>query len=733
MAYNTTAEANGISIVNNTQAKIDYPGVYNIQFSAQLDKLSSNSTDITIWLRVNGNNVPYSNTNMNIQGSEAKQVAAWNWILSFNAGDYFEIAWSSPSTGVRLLAETNLINPTRPDIPSVILTVQQVMYSQSAQTATAAIPTGSAASTTTATANSTTYVELMTTTVNLSQANVIHGVATANFTSATAASVAGFRVVIETPEVTNVTVLADVAGSLNNKYFTFNKTSGAFYVWYNVGGLGVDPAPGGTGIPVAIATNSTAAQVASATITALASHGGQAVSYQPTQVRIINVLGGSVADATTGTSGFTILVEQQGAATSNGANINQALQNTTDTYNVAAQHFYSAPGGGWFHVKAQVQRVSGTGTVTFVRGSIFGQGQQAYINPNSPSRILYVSKNGSDSLGDGTFSKPLATIGRACAIANLSSVDYNAPYAILVAPGNGSTTYSETAPITISRGGISIICMGGQGFKPVQTSLSGSFVVNMSGSNLFFSVCGFEINCPSTAAWNSQPAAIYVTGSSSQRVFAANMVINSNASTRHAVFCDNPSATIFASQSELKSGTSGTANLAPVNMAAGSLTTYDCNVADRQSGNVGTGIILGGSSAVTLWGGDVAGKVSKTSNSSSLLAYNGTLFSSGTNSAIETQASSGTGSLILNNAVIASSATYAISGSETALLGLVTYSGTYSLDPSLALTIYRSDVNQKFRTSLSGNWSTSVPETVNEAIDRISSLLVTLNSGNPIP
>lgn len=597
-----------------------------------------------------------------------------------------------------------------------------------------AIPTGSAASAVAATSNSTTYVEAMAATVILSQANVIHGVASANFTALTAAAVAGLRVVVETPEVTNITAVDDVAGSLNSKYFTFNKTSGAFYVWYNVSGGGVDPAPGGTGIPVAIATNATAAQVASATITALATHGGQAVSGYPTQIRIVNAIGGVVTDATAGTSGFTVIVEQQGAATSTGANINQALQNTTDTFNATAQHFYSAPGGGWFHVKAQIQRVSGTGTVNFVRGAIFGQGQQALTNPTNPSRIVYVSKNGSDSFGDGSWSKPYATIGKACTIVQALSSDYNFPYAIAVAPGNGSTTYSETAPISITRGGISIICMGGQGFKPVQTALSGSFIVNMSGSNLFFSICGFEINCPSTANWNTQPASIYVTGSNTQRVFIANAVINSNASTRHAIYCDNANATVFASQSEIKVGTSGTANLVAINMVNGLFTGYNCNTANRQSGNVGQAITLNNNATMTLWGGDVAGSVNKASNTSNLLVYNGTLISSGTNAAIATQASASTGSVILNNAVLTSTATYAVSGSETLLIGLASYTNTSALDPSLAVTVYQSDVNQKFRTAIAGNWATSVPNTVNAAIDRIASQVVALTPGSlPIP
>jgi len=66
----------------------------------------------------------------------------------------------------------------------------------------------------------------------------------------------------------NLTTLADVAGSLNNKTFLINsgQNEKQFYVWYNVGGTGVDPEiPGRTGIEVPVAFNDPAG------ITALAS------------------------------------------------------------------------------------------------------------------------------------------------------------------------------------------------------------------------------------------------------------------------------------------------------------------------------------------------------------------------------------------------------------------------------------------------------------------------------
>ena len=96
-------------------------GIYNFQFSAQLDKTGGGKASIWIWPRINGVNVPDSATKIVIQGSTDEVVPAWNFLLVMKAGDYFELAWQSNDTGVIVLAEAAASN--YPGIPSIILTV----------------------------------------------------------------------------------------------------------------------------------------------------------------------------------------------------------------------------------------------------------------------------------------------------------------------------------------------------------------------------------------------------------------------------------------------------------------------------------------------------------------------------------------------------------------------------------------------------------------------------------
>ena len=95
--------------------------VYNVQFSAQLDKTGGGASAVYIWLRVNGVSLDNSASKVVIDGPNSEMIPAWNWVVTLNAGDYIEIAWSSPDTNVVLAA--NAASGSIPAIPSVIVTV----------------------------------------------------------------------------------------------------------------------------------------------------------------------------------------------------------------------------------------------------------------------------------------------------------------------------------------------------------------------------------------------------------------------------------------------------------------------------------------------------------------------------------------------------------------------------------------------------------------------------------
>jgi hypothetical protein len=125
MTFNTTDASNGVSIGSPTsRLVVDNQGVYNVQFSAQLDETSGGTANIYIWLRKNGTNVANTASTVAIQGTAARTVAAWNFIIQLEPTNYVELMWASDSANTRLLAAS--ATSVWPAIPSVICTITQV-------------------------------------------------------------------------------------------------------------------------------------------------------------------------------------------------------------------------------------------------------------------------------------------------------------------------------------------------------------------------------------------------------------------------------------------------------------------------------------------------------------------------------------------------------------------------------------------------------------------------------
>jgi hypothetical protein len=129
MSFNTTDISNGVSISGstnpfNTYIKTENAGIYDIQFSAQIDKTDGGSDDVVIWLRKNGIDLTDTATTLTLPTNNSKVVAAWNFFVNSAANDYYQLIWYSADTSLRILAE--VAGGGHPGIPSVIATVNRV-------------------------------------------------------------------------------------------------------------------------------------------------------------------------------------------------------------------------------------------------------------------------------------------------------------------------------------------------------------------------------------------------------------------------------------------------------------------------------------------------------------------------------------------------------------------------------------------------------------------------------
>jgi len=135
MTLNTTDFANGVSISSSKITAVN-PGVYNLQFSAQLENNDTAPQDVYIWLRQGNDGGAASD----IVGSTGKVgmparksagdpfhgIYGWNYFLSMQANDYVQIYWSTTNANVTIQYYPASGTPTKPSTQSVVATLSFV-------------------------------------------------------------------------------------------------------------------------------------------------------------------------------------------------------------------------------------------------------------------------------------------------------------------------------------------------------------------------------------------------------------------------------------------------------------------------------------------------------------------------------------------------------------------------------------------------------------------------------
>ena len=129
--FDTTEEANGVYLANDSRIYVRNYGIYNVQFSLQLVNNDNAAQYADVWFRVNNTDVPRSASRFDIPARKAENdpshvIGTVNTFLELQAGDYVEIAGTTSDTDVALehYAADTII--PRPAIPAAILTVQYI-------------------------------------------------------------------------------------------------------------------------------------------------------------------------------------------------------------------------------------------------------------------------------------------------------------------------------------------------------------------------------------------------------------------------------------------------------------------------------------------------------------------------------------------------------------------------------------------------------------------------------
>lgn len=131
ITFNTTDFSNGVTIASNSRITVAETGIWNCQFSIQVTNTTNAPQDVDIWFRKNGTNIDNSNSRFGFAPRKDASdpyhtIAALNFFVSLNATDYLEIMWRPTDVGVIIEHYAAGTSPTRPAIPSAIVTMSFV-------------------------------------------------------------------------------------------------------------------------------------------------------------------------------------------------------------------------------------------------------------------------------------------------------------------------------------------------------------------------------------------------------------------------------------------------------------------------------------------------------------------------------------------------------------------------------------------------------------------------------
>lgn len=133
VTYNVPALQQAVEVRSGSQIWFQYPGQYLVTFSLMFTNRGNDSQIIEVWAKDGAANYPLSNTRLDI--AARKSMSVWSHAVATITGiftvdnpdnDYLAIAWWSDGADVFLEHYAAGTNPTRPAIPSVILTVNFV-------------------------------------------------------------------------------------------------------------------------------------------------------------------------------------------------------------------------------------------------------------------------------------------------------------------------------------------------------------------------------------------------------------------------------------------------------------------------------------------------------------------------------------------------------------------------------------------------------------------------------
>ena len=131
LTLSNTDFTNGVTLATGSKITVANAGIYNLQFSVQIENFDNAPQDMYIWLKQNGTDIVGST---GVVGSLARKSAidpahdikGWNYFLSMAANDYVQIYWSPTIATLTIPTYAASGAPTKPSTASVVATLSFV-------------------------------------------------------------------------------------------------------------------------------------------------------------------------------------------------------------------------------------------------------------------------------------------------------------------------------------------------------------------------------------------------------------------------------------------------------------------------------------------------------------------------------------------------------------------------------------------------------------------------------
>ena len=133
LSYNQPVITQGIEVRNTNEIWFEKAGQYLVTFTLQVSNRDNAVHTFEVWAGFNGQNYPLSNTRFDVPARKTSSI--WGHAVPAITGiftvadptnDYLTIKWWSDSALVFLEHYPAGTSPTRPEIPSVIMTINFV-------------------------------------------------------------------------------------------------------------------------------------------------------------------------------------------------------------------------------------------------------------------------------------------------------------------------------------------------------------------------------------------------------------------------------------------------------------------------------------------------------------------------------------------------------------------------------------------------------------------------------